>query len=373
MATASIAHWEMEEGEAGRRVRLLGNWNLLRHAHTLARLKRELSGLESPQQLTWDLEEIEGFDSGAAVLLWELWGRQFPANLTCPEGYLRWFERLAEAPSLAAPSQASLFTALTRLGQQLVAIIRASGEILVLTGLLMLDFVYCVTHPRAMAWTEISATIYRSGTSSIILLGMIGFLIGVVVTLQIGISIAPFGANALIIDMLTSAVLREIGPLITAIIVIARTGAAITATIGAMHITQEFSALRTFGASPRLRLVLPRVIGMAVAIPLLVIWTDVMAILGGIVIGQMEFGIDHLVSLGSLHGSVSMFNFWLGLCKGMVYGLTISIVASYFGLNTRPDTGSLGQQITNSVVTCLTLILFIDASLGTLLGKVGLS
>jgi phospholipid/cholesterol/gamma-HCH transport system permease protein len=363
----------MEECEVGRRVKLLGNWNLLRHAHVLARLKQELSGLESPQRLTWDLEEIESFDSGAAVLLWELWGRQFPDKLNCPKAYRRWFERLAEAPSLAPPSQTNLFTPLTRLGEQLFAVVLSSGEVLLLTGQLILDFVYCVTHPRIIPWAEISATIYQAGASSIILLGMIGFLIGAVLAVQIGISVAPLGATAMIIDMLTLAVLREIGPVITALIVIARTGSVITATIGAMHITQEFSALRTFGASPRLRLVLPRVIGMAVAIPLLVMWTDVMAILGGIVIAQMDFGIDHQLALARLPGSVPMLNFWLGLCKGVVYGLTIAIVASYFGLNAKPDTGSLSHQITNSVVTGLTLILCIDVLAGVLLIEVGRS
>ncbi len=172
--------------------------------------------------------------------------------------------------------------------------------------------------------------------------------------------------------MFGTAVLREIAPWVTAIIVAGRTGSAITAEIGAMHITREILALRTLGISPVLRLALPRVAALAVTVPLLVILGSFFAILGGIVIAEPTLGVAPTRFLERLPHDVPLVNFRIGLLKGITNGAIIGLVASFFGLRSAPNTDSLSRMTTASVVTSLASVLILDAALGVLFVHQGL-
>jgi phospholipid/cholesterol/gamma-HCH transport system permease protein len=190
--------------------------------------------------------------------------------------------------------------------------------------------------------------------------------------IQIGIDIEQFGAADMIIGLLGLAILRELGAVITGIILAGRAGAAITAGLAAMHITEEISALRTFGSSPTLRLVLPRVIGMGISVPLLVLWTEVWAMIGGSFSAQSTLGVSQRLFFARLPDAVPSVNFWIGLGKGALFGLTIALVSSYFGLKSKPSTESLSKHTTTSVVTSLSLIILIDAVAGAAMTGIGI-
>ncbi|HET7674344.1 MAG TPA: ABC transporter permease [Gammaproteobacteria bacterium] len=366
--TAAQPGWEREDSE----IRLSGRWNLLINGARRKRLKHELGRLQSPDQCTWNMRDVEVLDSAGALLLWELWGRRLPERFDCREEHRRWFERLKETERPEIPKQSRIGIAIDRAGAGIIAIAHAIGGFLLLIGQLMVDVAYCVTHPRVIPWKEISATIYSTGASSMLLLGGVGFMIGLVMTIQIGMTLRQFGANSMIIGMMGLAVLRELGSVITAIILAGRSGSAITAGIGAMHITQEYNALQAFGATPSLRLVLPRVVGMAIAVPLLVVWTDFTGLLGAAITAQWNLDVGYKLFFARLPGAVPIVNFWIGLGKGVVFGLMIALVASYFGMSAEANTESLSKRTTLSVVTSLTLILIFDASSGAMLTNVGL-
>lgn len=361
--------WQREDDS---RIRLSGAWNLLIESAHRNRLRRELGELDSPNRYRWNLLDIDALDSGGALLLWEVWGRKLPEALDCREDQRHWFERLKQSEQPEVPRPSHVTAALDRFSSGMLAILHAVGGILLLIGQLMVDLAYCISHPRVVPWREISATIYRTGATSMLLLGGVGFMIGLVMTIQIGMTLQKFGANTMIIGMMGLAVLRELGAVITAIILAGRSGSAITAGIGAMHITQEYNALRAFGASPSLRLVLPRVVGMAVAVPLLVVWTDFTALLGAAITSEWYLGVGYKLFFARLPESVPIVDFWIGLGKGVVFGLLIALVASYFGLSAEANTQSLSRHTTLSVVTALTLILVFDASSGAMLTNVGL-
>ena len=139
-----------------------------------------------------------------------------------------------------------------------------------------------------------------------------------------------------------------------------------------MHLTDEIAALRAFGASPTQRLILPNVIAMVISVPLLVVWTDFMGMLGGILTADFSLGIGYQLFMERLPEAVPWINFWIGLGKGVLFGFLIATVSSYFGLKIRANTDSLSEQTTNSIVAGLTLIIVLDAFSGTLLTNVGL-
>ncbi|HET6725680.1 MAG TPA: ABC transporter permease [Gammaproteobacteria bacterium] len=367
--SSSPAQWDVEDDKT---VRLSGDWSLLFSAKRRKELQQELKSLDSPRGYAWNLCDIGSFDSGGALLLWELWGHELPDNLDCHDSQRHWFDRLKDSEAPPELEQSRLVVAADRFSAGVMSIVRTIGGLLLLVGQLMVDFTWCIRHPRVMPWREISATVYRGGASSMLLIGLIGFMIGIVMAIQIGITLEKFGANQMIVSLMGLAVLRELGSVITAIILAGRSGSAMTAGIGAMHITEEFNALRAFGESPSLRLVLPRVIGMSISVPLLVVWADFTGLVGSAITADWFLGVNWQLFFSRLPMEVPIVNFWIGLGKGIVFGFMIALISTYFGIVAKPNTESLSRNTTLSVVTSLSLILLFDVMSGAALTNVGL-
>lgn len=350
-----------------------GSWHLFLASAERKRLARELAELDRPEALAWDLSEMTDLDSVGAWLLWQIWRERLPAQLECGPSHRHRFDRLAEAEPVPEPELGNSYVigALDRLGGGIIGLARHTAGLFALLFGVVADIAICSVRWRLIPGREITAAIYRTGVSSIVLLGVTGYVIGIVMSLQIGVTLSSFGANQRIIGLMGLAVTRELGPVIAALIQVGRAGSSITAGIAGMHLTEELDALKTFGASPRLRLVTSRVIGMMIAMPLLVVWTDGAEILGGATTAQFDLNVPYALFLARMPSSVSMFNFWLGLAKGALFGLIIAIVGSYFGLTARANTDSLSAQTTRSVVVGLSLILIIDALTGAILAKLG--
>ena len=358
--------------ESDARIALTGSWSLLVDKRRRRRLLRQLEDLDSPRGYCWDLQQVEALDSTGALVLWKAWDGQLPDQLDCSDDQRHLFKRLADAAPLSEPSRNTPTRVLERFGAGVLTVLKTGGGMFTLVGQLMLDTAYCVRHPRVIPWTEISANIYRIGATSMLLLGSIGFLVGVVMTVQVGLVLQQFGAAQLVVGMMATAVPRELGAVVVGLLMAGRAGSAMTASIGAMHITEEYNALRAFGSSPGLRLALPRVIGAAIAMPLLVVWTDIATLMGGALTAQGALGINYRLFLEQFLQQVQIVNFWIGIGKGALFGVVIALVGCYFGMSSLPDTESLSRNTTLSVVTSLTLILLLDASLGAALTHVGL-
>lgn len=367
--TESPPRWALEKDD---RVRLTGDWNLLFHARLRRRLQHQLAQLPMPRQLAWDLQRIRAFDSSGALLLWTLWGRELPTTLECNENQRHWFERFSAADIPQRLPHAGVSHLVDRIIGDAVALLRTVAGLVLMLGQLIVDCLWVLRHPRLIPWKEISATVYRAGASSLLLIGFVGFLIGVVMTIQIATTLQTFGASHMVVSLMGLAILRELGVVISAIILAGRSGSAMTAGLGAMHITEEFNALRAFGESPSLRLVLPRVIGMTISLPLLVVWADFAGLVGAAITSQAFLGVSWQLFLEQLPNQVPIVNFWIGLIKGMLFGFIISWVATYFGLTAEPNTASLSRNTTLSVVTSLSLILIVDALAGALTTQIGL-
>jgi len=180
-----------------------------------------------------------------------------------------------------------------------------------------------------------------------------------------------YGAGIFIVNLLGISVIRELGPVLAAILVAGRSGSAMTAQLGVMRVTDEIDALAVMGIPSTLRLVLPRVVALAISLPLIVLWTNAIALLGGMVAARYEIDISLTYFVAALPDAVPVANLWLGLAKGVVFGMLIALLACHFGLRIEPNTESLGIGTTNSVVAAITTVILVDAIFAVLFSSVG--
>lgn len=190
---------------------------------------------------------------------------------------------------------------------------------------------------------------------------LVGFLIGIVLSYLSSEQLQMFGADIFIVNILGISIIRELGPLLAAILVAGRSGSSMTAQLGVMRVTQELDALTVMGIQHSQRLIFPKIIGLGLAMPLLVLWTSAIALIGGMVAAEIQLGLSYHYFVHTLPESVPIGNLWLGLGKGAVCGMAIALIACHFGLRIRPNTESLGAGTTTSVVTSITIVIIIDA------------
>ena len=356
------------EGQPG--LLLKGDWTLAHLPRPLAAFEREL-GRQSV--VFWDLSGVSRLDSAGALLLWRIWGRRWPEALTLSPQLRGVLERSLAVPAeTATPPRKERLAVLVSLGELVFEAGRNLHGIVNLLGQLVLDGFYLLTHPQDIPWREFSANISRSGAQALPVTALVGFLIGVVLSYLSALQLKTFGADTFIVNLLGISIIRELGPVIVAVLVAGRSGSAMTAQIGVMRVTEEIDALATMGVSRSLRLVLPKVAALSLAMPLLVIWCSAAGLLGGMVSANMEMGLAYGYFIDTLPRAVPLANLWIGLSKGFFFGFLIALVACHFGLKVRPNTESLSARTTTAVVTSITLVIIADAIFAVLTRSVGM-
>jgi phospholipid/cholesterol/gamma-HCH transport system permease protein len=350
----------LQTGEDGATVLLSGDWTLAGLPRPVARFDRQLAQAAG-RATGWDLSAVDRLDSAGALLLWRCWGRRLPERLTVG-AHRRVIDRLAALPAaddLVAPR--ARWSLLEAPGRGVLWLWQNFVGLTALTGQLLLDGLHVLARPSTMPWREFSATLYRAGTQALPVTALVGFLIGVVLSYLSALQLRNFGADAFIVNILGIGIIREFAPVLVAILVAGRSGSAITAQLGAMRVTEEIDALATFGVSRSLRLVLPRVLALGVAVPLLVVWTSIAGLIGGMVSAQLQLGLDLAFFVETLARVVPPANLWLAGAKGLTFGVSIALVACHFGQLVKPNTNSLSVNTTASVVTSITTVIVLDA------------
>jgi phospholipid/cholesterol/gamma-HCH transport system permease protein len=165
-----------------------------------------------------------------------------------------------------------------------------------------------------------------------------------------------FGAEAFMVNILGLSLIRELGPVLAAVLVAGRSGSAITAQIGVMRVTEELDAMRVMGIPHGYRLVMPRVLALAVAMPLISMWTSMAALAGGMVAANLTLDLSPAYFMQALPRAVPLSNLWMALGKSAVFGVLIALVGCYFGMKVKPNTESLGRGTTSSVVTSFAVL-----------------
>ncbi len=332
------------------------------------------SATAGPQAVPcWDLRQLSRLDHTGAQLLWNSWGRRWPAQLEVLPAQRAMLERVARYTMAPPPPErltvGQIFFAL---GGLVLRLIDHGRGLLRLIGQLLLDTLYLLRHPRQGPWRDFSGHLYHIGATALPITALVGFLIGVVLAYLMSQQLRLFGADPFIVNILGISLIRELGPVLAAILIAGRSGSTITAQIGVMRVTEELDAMRVLGIARGFRLVLPRVLAMAMAMPLLSVWTTLAAMLGGMLASDLVMGVTPSYFIATLPDAVKASNLTLATAKSAVFGVFIALVGCHYGLRVKPNTESLGQGTTASVVTSITVVILVDALFAVVFKDVGI-
>jgi phospholipid/cholesterol/gamma-HCH transport system permease protein len=356
----------------GSKVSVRGAWQVhqLAHGGVIAAIESQLRML--PADAAWDLSQIGALDHIGAQLLWNSWGRNRPAQLELPPHTENIFERVAAASARALPeTPPAPLISLSAMNAQLHQLLDQLYGFVGLIGQLVLDLLRFAKAPLRGPWKEISANVFHAGYQALAITALVGFLIGIVLSYLSAQQLRTFGGEIYLVNILGMSIIRELGPLLAAILVAGRSGSSMTAQLGVMRVTEELDAMLVMGLPHGFRLIMPKVLALAVAMPLLVIWTDAMALFGGMIAAKLELRMSMRYFISALPGAVPLANYWIGLGKGLVFGALIALVSCHFGLRIKPNTESLGRGTTTSVVTAITIVILADAIFAIVFNGVG--
>ncbi len=368
----TVPRIEQQTAPEGPRVRLLGEWTAsqLAQPSMLGHIRSQLAS--AGNAAAWDLAGLRQLDHVAAQLLWDHWGRQWPGQLQLLPAQRAVLERVARFTVAASPRpRTSWLGSFLALG---AALLRAVGHVrsfVRLIGQLALNLVRLARAPQEGPWRDFSGHLYRIGGTALPITALVGFLIGVVLAYLTAQQLKQFGADAYIVNILGIALIRELGPMLAAILIAGRSGSAITAQIGVMRVTEELDAMRVMGISHSFRLVMPRAMALAVVMPLISVWTTLCALAGGMLAAQVSLDITPTFFINALPQAVHVNNLLLATAKSVVFGVLIALVGCHFGLRVKPNTQSLGEGTTASVVTSITVVILVDALFAVVFKDVG--
>lgn len=356
--------------ENGRAV-LSGSWTLAAMVPCLDELQVGLARAAAAN-CQWDLTAVSHLDSAAATLIWRTWQATWPASAAISEAQRHIIERIASVPAepVALPQRPPSPVAMT--GFFVLRMLHNLHGLIALFGQLLLDIVHLGRHPREIPWKEFSANLFKAGAQALPVAGLVGFLIGVTISYLSALQLRTFGADLFIVNILGISIIRELGPVLVAVLVAGRSGSAMTAQIGVMRVTEEIDALATMGVSRTARIVLPKVAALTVAMPLLVLWTSAVALVGGMLAAFLQLDLSFGYFIDALPRAVPVANLTIGLAKGAVFGFMIALLACHFGLHVRPNTESLSAHTTTAVVAAITTVIIIDAIFAILTRHIGM-
>lgn len=362
----------LEQSGENCRIKLSGNWNL-RNLPVIRGLRRKILRHAAETTAEWDLTAINILDNASALIIWLAWGKRFPASLQLRPEHRSMFEtwQSHQVPPSQPKVSMSQF-----IGGYFIRVLPDFWaqfiDLVTMLGQLILDLLYLCLHPKEIPWSELSNTIYESGVRALGITALVGFLIGIVLSYLSALQLRMFGAEIYIINILGLSIIRELGPLLAAILVAGRSGSAMTAQIGIMRVTEELDALSAMGISHSLRLTLPKVLSLILILPLLTVWTNGAALLGGMFSAQNTLDISYQQFFQKLPDTVPLVNVFIGLGKSAVFGMMIALIACHFGFRIQPNTESLGNETTNSVVAAITIVIMVDALFAILFMDVGI-
>lgn len=341
-------------------LRLCGAWRL----QHLAEIETALTELALPGASSVDGSALSSIDSAAALVLL----RALPAlqdrsawvgfNPSNQRILAKVAEHLASVQAVALPRPLG---AVASLGHRAADLGHLVGGHVNFFGATVLAFAEALRHPLRLRWREITVQLEQTGLMAIPVVSLVTLLIGVVITYLLGLQAEKYGANIFVVDGVGIGATREFAPIIVAVIVAGRSGAAFTAQLGSMRLTEEIDAIRTLGLSPMQVLVLPRVLALMLVLPLLVFVGDAMSLAGAMAIAAPMLDITPSAFLARLHETLDVRHVFVGLGKAPVFALVIAVIACRMGMTVGRDTRALGAATTSTVVQSIVAVILLDA------------
>lgn len=351
-----------------------GTWTVCQ----LGNVMRQLDGLlmRHPDSVELHGEQIQKMDS---ITAWVLQSRLKKLGdsgaqismLGWPALYQQMLDGLGTAPKDAAP----VMQAPGRLEKIGKAVVDAGKDNLALLGFVgqtAVSLLSVLLHPRRWRGRAILHNIQLAGFEALPIVGVTSFLLGIVIAYQGADQLKHYGANIFVVELLGYAMLREFAPLITAIIIAGRSGSAYAAQIGTMVVTEEIDAMQTLGIKPIEMLVLPKLLALMLALPLLTLFADAIGILGGMLMAASQLDVGMHEFIDRFATEIPLKTLLIGIGKSLVFAMIIVVIGCYQGFRTRGNANSVGRQTTRSVVQAIFIVIVLDAVFSVIFNLLGL-
>lgn len=273
-------------------------------------------------------------------------------------------EGIEDAPRGLVPWLIEIGENTGRAGQAIVSLMNFFGLILHRLG-------RSVVQPRRIRLAALFSQMQETGLNAVPIVSLMGFLIGVVLAFQGAAQLRQFGAEVFVVDLIAVSILRELGILLTAIIVAGRSGSAFTASIGSMKVREEIDAMRTLGLDPTDVLVLPRVIALVIMLPILGFIANIAGLFGGALMSWIELGVSPSMFITRMHENTDIWHLAVGMIKAPFFAFVISVVACWRAMMVQGSADSVGRETTSSVVQSIFLVIALDAAFSILFAQLG--
>lgn len=354
-----------EASVRGDRLVCRGTWTV----HGVGGLRAHLEKLDWPraERVVLDCAGIDAFDTAGAWLLADVVKRRAAAGQEVALEHLRPEYRVlldlveARAPKAPPMPPPPPLGWVARIGFQTCLRFDEARGMLAFLGESTATFLRHIRHSRHWRTRAVLHNIQHAGFDALPIVGLLAFLIGVVIAYQAATQLARYGANIFIVDLIGHSILRELGPMIVAIIVAGRSGSAYAAQIGTMKVSEEIDALRTLGVSPFEVLVLPKMIALVLVLPLLTLYADMVGVFGGYLVARFQLDVDTYSFLDRFDDTIRVSTFLFGVGKAPVFAMIIALVGCYQGFRAAGSADSVGRHTTLSVVQSIFLIIIADA------------
>ncbi len=352
-------------GNAGARLALSGDLCLA----GLAAVLPQIEAVRGPAPLVIDGSGIESFDTAGAWAIASLCRRlkaegsevRIEGLSPSHKGLLATVEAALPAEEKVAPRRPGFILWLEEVGKTVADSGTMLVELIGLLGAVLARLAGNVLHPGRMRFTSLVSHMQQAGLNAVPIAALMAFLIGVVLAFMGAVQLRQFGAEIFVVDLIAIAVLRELGILLTAIIVAGRSASAFTASIGSMKMREEIDAMQTLGLDPIQILVVPRVLALLITLPLLGVMADFAGLIGGATMAWLNLGVSPSMFVQRLHDNIGVWHYLVGIIKAPFFAVVIGIIGCHHGLKVGGNAESLGRLTSASVVLAIFMVIVIDA------------
>ena len=348
-------------------IHLTGQLGLADGAALWTQLRGHTDPVGRDQQIDFEMANVESVDGGAMALLAQLRADLHRRGAACEfvgaSPRVQELIRLYRGDVTVGPRKRRRPRGLLmQLGDATVAVFSEVKLVLGFFGTMLIAIVGLIRKPHSANWAELMPTMERTGADAVPIVLLINFLVGFVMAFQGAVQLKQFGANIFVADLVGLSITRELGPLMTAIILCGRSGASFAAELGSMKVAEEIDALRTMGFGPMRFLVVPRTLALMLVLPMLTLLGDLVGIAGGLVVGLLSLDLTVSSYLHETQLALTIWDVFSGVIKSVVFAMVISLIACQQGLATTGGAEGVGRRTTSAVVTVLFTLILTDAA-----------